>query len=127
MTAPRVEVPPLCSKHQRRVVTRLAVGPEGPWRAALLVTNMLLFQRASQDIMVHKRAGNRVEELSLVLAEIGCLACRYRNDFELALTFQKEESGMHVADVIYARAASTKWPWGLYGKNNVANVKKEEE
>jgi hypothetical protein len=82
----------------------------------MIVNQLLMFQRSTHDDAIHQRAGGDTNALSLVLAEIGCLACRYEEDFELALTLQLEEDGKHVADIIYARATNAKWPWGVKKK-----------
>lgn len=112
----QVQVPQLCQSHQVHLVTRLRLGPDDPWRAAMVVNALLMFQRASQDNSIHARTGGDIGQLSLVLAEIGCLACRYPEDFSSALSFQHEADGKRVADVIHARVSDPRWPWGLAEK-----------
>lgn len=72
----QVMIPDLCYVHTYDLVrTQLKLSPDDPWRVYVACSQVLLFQGASADARVWDRAGGSVENLSLVLAEIGCLAC----------------------------------------------------
>lgn len=73
---PQVAIPKLCDFHLRDAVHfRLKLKEWEPWRANLIVLNILLFQAISGDERIWKRAEGKTENLGLVLGEIGCLAC----------------------------------------------------
>lgn len=96
-TNTQITVPQLCRFHQQRLVRKLAIGPEGPWGTAIVIANILLFQAATENERVWQRCGTlengRADEsaLSLVLAEIGCLACFQREKFSAVLRLMKQK------------------------------------
>lgn len=69
---PTVMLPDLCNTHQTLLVRQCAYGPDDPWRALLIATQIALFQGATADPKVHAEVGGQVENLS----GLGCLACR---------------------------------------------------
>lgn len=91
MSEVTIAIPQLCREHQLQIVQHLGIGEDGPWRVTIVVMNMLLFQAATENDMVWARCsllpdGSRDhDDLSLVLAEIGCLACFQPGKLENAL------------------------------------------
>ena len=73
---PMVGVPDLCEPCQRTVVEFSGWTEDDPWMAGLIVVNVALFQACTRDRRVWERAGGgKLEDLTIVLAEIGCLGC----------------------------------------------------
>lgn len=68
----RIAVPPMCRTHQALLVSQCGYGPQDPWQALQIVTNLALFQGATADPKVHVELGGVIENLPT----IGCLACR---------------------------------------------------
>jgi hypothetical protein len=66
----RIEVPSLCRRHQVETVRRLQVGPEGPWRATIIMTQIALFQACTARDL-HARTGGDLTKVP----SVGCLAC----------------------------------------------------
>lgn len=69
---PQMTLPDMCKTHQTLLVRQCAYGPDDPWRALLIVTQIALFQGATADPKVRAETGGKVENLS----GLGCLACR---------------------------------------------------
>lgn len=82
---PLVELPLMCAKHDRRVVDRLQLTEDGPWRVALITMQMLLFRAAICDERIAKRSEGDTRNLTLILAELGCPACDRPDDFHRAM------------------------------------------
>jgi len=86
-----IRVPQLCSRclHEL-VVVELEIKESSPWKAAIVVANILLFQQASNEPSIWRRAEQQVENLSLILAEIGCLGCAFdRKPWERVVRIMK--------------------------------------
>lgn len=73
--SPRVDVPQMCEKHQRLLVTQAEHGPRDPWRALILMAQVALFQAATADAKTRERLGGQIARIH----ELGCLAC-YKPD-----------------------------------------------
>lgn len=71
-TQPVVKVAPLCTTHRTLLVRQCAYGPDDPWQALEIATQIALFQGASADPKVHADTEGRIENFE----RIGCLACR---------------------------------------------------
>lgn len=70
-----IAVPPICLHHQHElIVLRLHILATEPWRVALIVANLLLFQAFIALPATQKRADTG-DSLSDILTEAGCLAC----------------------------------------------------
>ena len=69
---PHIVVSDMCKTHQTLLVRQCAYGPDDPWRALLIATQIALFQGATADPQVQAETGGKVENLS----GLGCLACR---------------------------------------------------
>lgn len=95
---PLVEIPQVCREHQRKMCERLRIGPDDPWLASLVTLQLLLFRAAMHDEGITKRVGGDTESISLVLAELGCLACARHDDFRRALIVMRK-GGMYAAQV----------------------------
>lgn len=67
-----VMLPDMCKTHQVLLVRQCAYGPQDPWRALLIATQIALFQGASADPKVHAETGGKIENFG----RLGCLACR---------------------------------------------------
>ena len=83
----RIDLPSFCPLHQSLLVSQVGIGPEGPWRALLIMANIAMFQGATSDPATHERLGNDIRRLP----ELGCLAC-YKPDLfgELVDVVQRE-------------------------------------
>jgi hypothetical protein len=91
-----IHVPALCQKHNSAVVSRLRIPESGPWQAAIAINQVFLFQAATENPIVWQRCGQTDEgretkDLSLVLAEIGCLACFLPEKFERVIGLIKRK------------------------------------
>lgn len=113
-------VPALCMSHQRMTVDRLHIPESGPWQAAIVIVNVLLFGRAIADDRVVRRIGTNLKGVefastaSLVLAEIGCLGCFDRDATDRAINLIKARGLQHAAEV--ARGVITHPYWHPKGK-----------
>ena len=67
-----VMLPDMCKTHQVLLVKQCAYGPQDPWRALLIATQIALFQGATADQKVRAETGGKVENFG----RLGCLACR---------------------------------------------------
>lgn len=67
-----VELPNMCRTHQVLLVRQCSYGPDDPWRALYIASQIALFQGITCDPNVIDEAGGQVENLS----RLGCLACR---------------------------------------------------
>lgn len=73
---PNITVQQMCERHRYALLhDYLDLGPGDAWMAREVGALILLFQGASADDRIWKRAEGKAENLSLVLGEIGCLAC----------------------------------------------------
>lgn len=85
---PQVYLPQLCNACQCVVVDRLKLSPLDPWVSAIIIVNLATFQAALNEPRVWQRCGEaesggrKTEDLSLVLAEIGCLGCFLGDKFQ---------------------------------------------
>lgn len=107
-------VPALCVKHQRVVIDRLRIPKHGPWNAALMIVNLLLFGRVIADDRITERIGDAegvefASTASLVLAEIGCLACFQGDAVYQAIKLIKRKGLKHAADVSRGEIAHPFW------------------
>ena len=66
-----INVPPMRQMHQRLLVTQLGIGPDGPWRSAIICVQVTLVQGAS----AHPSTYARLDGDPTRLSELGCLAC----------------------------------------------------
>lgn len=71
-------VPPYCPACGAWLVgPRLAIPESGPWRVAIVVSQVLIFQQitARKDFMA--RCDRKIENATLILAEYGCPGCAF--------------------------------------------------
>lgn len=68
---PQIVVPDMCQKHQRLLLDQIGIGPDGPWRSALICVQITLFQGATAHPSTYTRLGGDVRRIG----ELGCLAC----------------------------------------------------
>lgn len=107
---PQVVVPELCKKHQRDlIVRRLKVPESGPWQGTLAAAQLLLFNRAAADPRIVARAEQSTENLTLVLAEVGCLACYLPEWYRRSITVLRRGLG-HAIAVAYGKDEDPEWP-----------------
>lgn len=104
-----IHLPILCRGHAHElVVHRLEIPETGPWVLAMVVMELLLFQWAAKDPAIWKRADGNVADLTLVFAEIGCLACRYPDGFDAAVRVLLKGID-HAVAVSQARVSDPDW------------------
>lgn len=74
MSAPQqtIKVAPMCTTHRALLVRQCGYGPDDPWMALEIATQIALLQGATADPKVHAETAGRVENFE----RIGCLACR---------------------------------------------------
>lgn len=74
---PTVVVPAFCERHRRDlVVRRLKLTPTDAWREHESTGQLLMLKGLlAHDHVLHARSEGTTENLTMVLAEIGCLAC----------------------------------------------------
>lgn len=78
---PTVVLPELCFHCQRRIVKHCHLHPWDPWRAHIVVARLLLFSWVSSEDGIAARAEHEARNLTLILAELGCLGCARRHLF----------------------------------------------
>lgn len=71
MTAPQIQVPQMCKKHQTLLVRQVGVPESGPWRSLIIMAQIALFQGATADQAFYDRIGGDLGRVE----EVGCLAC----------------------------------------------------
>lgn len=67
-----VVMPEMCRTHQSLLVSQCGYGPNDPWRALVISTQISLFQGASSDPKIHEELGGKIENIK----GLGCIACR---------------------------------------------------
>lgn len=72
---PKIVVPDMCQTHQALLLQQLGIGPDGPWRSAVIVAQIALFEGTTAHPDTYERIGGDI----LRISELGCLAC-YRPD-----------------------------------------------
>jgi len=70
-----IHVPQICDMHQSLLVHQAGYREVDPWRALVIVTNIVLFQASTADPQTHQRIGDDITRIG----ELGCLAC-YKPD-----------------------------------------------
>lgn len=85
----QIAVPSMCQKHQRLLLGQIGVGPDGPWRAHIVVAQIALFQGTTAHPDTYHRIGGDVQRI----AELGCLAC-FRPDTFGAIVQAFQDGGM---------------------------------
>jgi hypothetical protein len=86
MTAsPQVVVPVTCERHRYDFLARrMKIGTDQPRLAIEVTLQLLLFRIVVADPRVTGRTEGKADNLSLVLGEIGCMACFDRQAYRLA-------------------------------------------
>jgi hypothetical protein len=80
---PEVMAQPLCERHQAYLVNHvLPTREDEPWRAVIIVANLLFFQAITADKGFHARCGGDAESMSLILAELGPSCCAVRDSVQ---------------------------------------------
>lgn len=77
MTAqPQVVVPQMCERHRYDFLARrMKLGPDDMRLAIEVTVQLLLFRIVVADDRIVARTRGHAEDISLVLGEIGCMAC----------------------------------------------------
>ena len=70
-----VELPELCNACTTKIVVLANIAPTGPWEEAIGIVALGLFRFAMATDTVRQRAEGDIENVDLILAEIGCLGC----------------------------------------------------
>jgi hypothetical protein len=101
---PRVEI--LCRRHEHELIVHdLEIPESGPWKPAMLYAQMLLFSKVAGDPRVVARIDGDDHNLSLVLAEIGCMACFAPDVYERAVRVLRKGLS-HAARVVVGSPGS---------------------
>ena len=109
---PTIVVPSLCNDHRHKMLVHdLQIPPTGPWQVAELTATILLFQAAAQDERISRRAENEASNLSLILAEVGCLACFEPKWYDLMVALLKKGVS-RAAKVAQFKERDPDWPYG---------------
>jgi hypothetical protein len=106
---PEVVIPQMCQRHQRELFRKLKLGGQDTWRASLILCQILLFGWVQTDRRVYLRTAGNIEDMTAVLAEIGCLACFDRDGFSRAARMMKEDEH-HAAQVSMGKEEDPHWP-----------------
>ena len=108
--APAVHIQNLCPRHRHDlIVRRLRIKPNEPWLVVEVTAQILLFQRAAASPKIHARTEGDAENLSLVLAELGCLACWDRDGYNRAVLLLRKGVD-HAAAVARMEREDPIWP-----------------
>lgn len=76
----------MCRKHQQLLVGQVGLKPSDPWRAHVIVAQIVLFQATSAHPSTYERLGGDLKRLG----ELGCLACFRPDAFgEIIQAFQR--------------------------------------
>lgn len=106
-----VMIPDLCERHLSDLVRRrLRMHDHEPWRAAVVVAQLLLFTWTTGDRRFLARTEERTENFSLVLAEIGCLACFDRAAYGRVCRLMRKLGVDGAARVAQQKASDPDWP-----------------
>lgn len=70
-TVPRVILPDMCQLHQSLLIHQVGIPESGPWRAAIVVAQITLFQGTTAKQQAWDAIGGDVSRI----AELGCLGC----------------------------------------------------
>jgi hypothetical protein len=102
-----VMVPKFCEYHQHDlVVRRLKLSESDAWMVSMLTVQILCFTWATADPRINARLPKESSEpsdLSLILAEVGCLACFDGEGYDRAAMLVRR--GLpHAVDVAHGRA-----------------------
>lgn len=107
---PLVVLPELCFRCQRRIVKRCHLNPWDPWRAHIVVAQLLLFTWVASEDGIHTRSEGDSNNLSLILAELGCLGCARRPLFGDAILPLLAKGLSHAADVQKGKVRDELYP-----------------
>lgn len=87
--------------HQRLLLDQIGIGPNGPWRSALVAAQVTLFQGTAAHPDTYARIGGDVTRI----AELGCLAC-YRPDVFGEVVAAWQSGGMGAVKMLGDRLVS---------------------
>lgn len=68
---PVIQMPQMCNKHQSLLVQQLGLTQADPWRAHIIVAQIVLFQATTAHPSTWEKVDGKVERIP----ELGCLAC----------------------------------------------------
>jgi hypothetical protein len=112
-----IVIPDMCNLHQSTIVHGLRLRQRDPWKVAIVIANMMLFQAASAGDVIWKRAANAdgsepsPKDVSLVLAEIGCLGCLDNRNFQRVFTILRKYGLSDAAKISRGELDSPFWPY----------------
>lgn len=109
-TEPQVVIPRMCPRHERDVTRRLRLTQNDPWMATLTVVQILLFTWTTADVRFHRRTEGDLKNMSLILAEMGCMACVHGDGFTKAIGLIRDRGLGHAAAVSQNEVADELWP-----------------
>jgi hypothetical protein len=106
-----IVVPLMCKRHQHDlVVRRLKLAPDDAWQGAYLTAQLLLFQWATGDKRIMARTAGETDSLSLVLNEIGCLACWDHDAYGRVYRLMRKLGPMICAKIARQELMHDDWP-----------------
>lgn len=103
-----VSVPAMCERHVDQVDRDLSKPLGGLVLAPYMVIVVLLFQVATCDPELWRKAAD-IEELGIVLTRSGCPACRYPRGFNAAIRILRRRGLTFGAQLSRNEASSSNW------------------
>lgn len=111
-----VHLPSMCKRHQCEVVDRLGIPETGPWQVTIMAVNLACFRAISVDPSFRRRTDEDPAMWSIVLAEVGCMACYAARAFDLALQIlQADGDWKPLFGAAFGKTRHPSWPdvWTL--------------
>lgn len=84
-------IPELCKMHQAKVVHGLGLKPEDSWQMTLMAVQLAAFRATTFDERFLKRTEGKAENFSVVLGELGCLACWQPEAYRQAMAILRHD------------------------------------
>lgn len=104
-------LPQFCRRHALQVIEQLRIPRSGPWQMTLMAANLACFRALTFDPVFLKRTEGDPAAFSLVLAEIGCLACHQPRAIELSIEILREDrEWMPLFEAAFGKKAHPRWP-----------------
>jgi hypothetical protein len=98
----------MCKRHDTDAVRRMNFGPADKWRVALIILQILLWQRVMVSDAV-RACKDDTEEINKKLKEVGCLACADESVYRLACRLIREKGLDHMVKVSKMEIVEPEW------------------
>ena len=115
---PAVMLQPICNRHGAALMHALKLRESDPWLAHYVTAQILLFGMATADARIHKRAPE-LGDMSVVLAEIGCLACFLPGSMARVIRIFGRGGLDHAAKVAQGKATDPEY---IFDKNAAGDL-----